>query len=232
MNPRSSSKSRILAWLAIAALPIAVVSSESLAWWWKNPPESGEGRNLLTYAFPPDSGVSLREPVPEGVMSALSCDDADGGLINGGGGRQIKVNYFEWNNTETSGLSDAFGHTPEICMGNLGSKVEAFLPNRRFAIEGRELVFDATQFRDQDGGPLYIFKLAWAEGMEGANILREGSSGATARSFKFKSVVRRWFPRYARVLMLGVWGTRNDAEAWELVRDKVLKDLTFRNVKS
>jgi len=232
MNPRSSSKSQILAWLAMAAFPIAVVSSESLAWWWKNPPESEEGRHLLTYVFPPDSKESLREDVPDGLMRSLSCDAAQGGLIDGGRGRQIKVNYFEWNNTETSGLSDAFKHKPETCMGNLGKKVEAFLPSRSFAVGERELVFDATQFRDETGSPLYIFKLGWAEGMEGANMLREGSSGATARSFKFRSVARRWFPRNARVLMLGVWGVRDDSEAWALVCDKVLKDLFFRTVKS
>jgi len=93
-------------------------------------------------------------------------------------------------------------------------------------------VFDATQFQGKNGEPLYIFKLSWAEGMEGANLLRDGPQGASGRSFKIKSVARRWFPRYARVLMLGVHGARNDTEAWELVRRKVLKDLTINNVSS
>ena len=117
-------------------------------------------------------------------------------------------------------------------MGNLGSKVEAYLANRNFVIDGHELVFDVTRFRDKDGMPLYIFKLSWAEGMEGMNLLREGPSGMTVRSFQFKSVVKRWFPRHARVLMLGVYGARDDTEAWELLHRKVLQDVTLRKVKS
>lgn len=216
----------------MAALPFVVLSAESLAWWWKHPPEPEEGRSLLTYVFPPDSNESLRVAVSDQVVSALSCDHSQAGWIDGGGGRRISVNYFEWNNTETSGLSDAFGHPPEVCMAYLGSKVEAYLPNRNFTLEGHELVFDVTQFRDDDGMPLYIFKLGWAEGMEGLNLLRDGPGGAAVRSFKFESVARRWFPRHARVLMLGVFGAQNDTEAWELLRLKVLKDLTLRNVRS
>ena len=232
MNPLSSPKSRIRAWLAMAALPLAVLAAESLSWWWKHPPEPEEGRSLLAYAFPPDSKESLRVAVPEEVERTLSCDASQAGWIDGGGASRIHVNYFEWNNTETSGLSDAFGHAPEECMGNLGNKVEAYLPSRSFIIDGHELVFDATQFRDEEGMPLYIFKLGWAEGMEGVNLLRDGPKSAAFRSFKVKAVAQRWFPRYARVLMLGVFGAQNDTEAWELVGRKVLKHLTLRNVSS
>ena len=219
--------------LAIAALPIAVLSAESLAWWWNNPPEPEEGRSLLTYTFPPDSDVSISVEVADTVMDILSCDNGQSGWLDGGGGRKLSVNYFEWNNTDKSGLSHVFGHQPEVCMGNLGKKVQAYLESRSHKIDGHDLVFDATEFRDEKDKPLYIFKLGWAEGMEGMNLLRDvPGSGDSLRSFKVKSVLGRWFPRHARVLMIGVYGASSDQEAWELLDRKVLKDVALRNIKS
>ena len=112
-------------------------------------------------------------------------------------------------------------------MGNAGMKVERYLPNRKYASDGVELVFDTTQFRDKSGQPLYIFKLSWAEGMEGINLLREGPMSAEFRQFKFKAVARRWRPRFARVLMLGVFGAGSEEEAWKLARLNVVGELRW-----
>jgi hypothetical protein len=234
MNPHPSPASRDRTWLVIAAIatiPLAVLSAECVAWWWNHPAEPKGGRNVLVYSFPPDSKESLGVPVSDKVVKMLSCDHSLGGWIDGGDGRRISVNYFEWNNTEVTGLSDAFGHAPEVCMGVLGNKVQAFLPNRSFALDGYELVFDATQFHDESRKPLYVFKLSWANGMEGMNLLREGPNSAAARSFKFRALAQRWRPRYARVLMLGVYGAPDDDTAWKLLQGKVLKDITFNNVR-
>ena len=231
MKSPSSNKHGIRTWIGMAAIPVAVVSAESLAWWWKNPPDSEKNRVVLAYSFPPDSEETLRVKLPKEVLETLFCDDSLGGWIDDGSGRKISVNYFEWNNTGNTGLSGAFGHAPEVCMGNLGNKVEAFLPARSYMVDGHELVFDSTQFRDEAGMPLYIFKLGWAEGMEGVNLLRDVPGGATSRSFRFDSVARRWFPRHARVLMLGVYGARDDDEAWHLVTNKVLQDLEMDEAK-
>ena len=231
MTPKPSRKSRIATWLSLAALPLALVSAEALAWWWTHPPEPEEGRQVLTYVLPADDETSSRIPVTEKVTRALACDRSEAGWIEGDSGLKINVNYFGWDDTTTSGLANAFSHQPEVCMGNLGQKVEAFLPDRRHSIEGHELVFDTTQFQDEAGRPLFIFKLCWAEGMEGVNLLREGPGSARARQSKIKSTVRRQFPRYARVLMLGVHGAQSDTEAWEAVREKVLSDLSFRQIQ-
>ena len=150
----------------MAAIPLAVLSSEAVAWWWKHPPEPGEGRNLLEYVFPQDSEKNFSVAVSDKVVSVLFCDKSQAGWIDGGNGRRISVNFFEWNKTDSYGLSQVFGHSPEVCMGILGNEVEAFLPSRTFTIDGHQLVFDITQFRDENGMPLYIFKLAWAEGMD------------------------------------------------------------------
>lgn len=231
MNSSSSSKSRPLLWVALAALPLAALTSESLAWWWKHPPEPEEGRDVLSYSFPVDREGATPSEVKEGVRKALSFDEAQSGSIEGTDGQRLNVNYFEWNNTEASGLADAFGHAPDECMGNLGNEVQAFLPDRNVSVDGRELVFDTTQFADQNNHPLFIFKLSWAEGMEGMNLLRDGPRGEAGRTFKVKSVANRWFPQYARVLMVSVSGERNDEEAWKAVEELVLDDLSFRKVK-
>lgn len=76
--------------------------------------------------------------------------------------------------------------------------------------------------------PLYIFKLVWVEGLEGMNLLRDGHT--KERKFKLNSVVERWSPKHARVLMLGVFGTKSDEDAWGLVEREVLPDLTFRTL--
>jgi len=230
MTSKASRKSRIRTGLTLLALPLAIVAAEALAWWWTHPPEPEGGRQVLTYVFPADDKTSSPIAVTETVTEMLSCDRSQAGWIEGEAGLKINLNYFEWNDTSTSGLADAFTHRPEDCMAILGKKVEAFLPERRYSIDRRELVFDTTRFQGEDGRPLYIFKLSWAEGMEGLNLLREGSTNSKARQFKIKSVARRWFPRYARVMMLGVYGAQSDTEAWDLVREKVLPDLRFRRL--
>jgi hypothetical protein len=138
------------------------------------------------------------------------------------------VNYFEWDDTGSTGLAEAFGHAPDLCMANAGIQVEQFLPNRHHLLDGSDLIFDTTRFRDASGAPLYIFKLSWAEGMEGVNLLRDGPQGADARKFKFKAVGQRWRPRAARVLMLGVFGAASEEEAWKLARLNVLEELQLR----
>lgn len=218
-------------WLACATLPLTVLISEPAAWWWKNPPEPEEGRKVLDYTFPRNRENAEVFPVTKAVEEALLFDRSQSGWISSKG-KRVSVNYFEWNDTESSGLEEALAHPPEECMGNIGNKVQAFLPPRQTSVDDETLVFDVTQFRDK-GSPLFIFKLSWAEGMEGMNLLREGSGkGSDAvRTFKVKSVVTRWFPNYARVLMLGVYGADTDDEAWKIIEETILDDLNFRWIK-
>lgn len=227
-SPRSR---RLFLWLACMLLPFVVLISESAAWWWKNPPEPEEGRKVLEYSFPRNRENAEVFPVTKAVEEALFFDRSQSGWISSKG-KRVSVNYFEWNDTESSGLEEAFSHPPEECMGNIGNEVQAFLPPRQASVDGDTLVFDVTQFRDK-GLPLFIFKLSWAEGMEGMNLLREGpGKGSDAvRTFKVKAVAKRWFPNYARVLMLGVHGADSDDEAWEVIEETILDDLTFRWIK-
>jgi len=210
-------------WLAWSAIPAALILAEILTWWWLHPSQSDEHK-LLSYQFPYRSENSKAIPVRDDIKKALSCDHAQTGWLNGENGISISVNYFEWNDTRSVGLNNAFEHKPEDCMGNTGRKVKAFLPDQIFSLDGQNLVFDGTQFEDEKGHPLYIFKLSWAEGSDGANLLREKEA---TRRFRFQSAAKRWFPRYARVLMVGVFGAKNPQQAWDAVRKDVLVDASF-----
>ncbi|MDF1714661.1 MAG: hypothetical protein P1U90_20685 [Akkermansiaceae bacterium] len=228
MNSRPSSKLKPSIWLAIIALPLAVVSSEILVWWWNNPPEPEEGRIVLDYTFPRDCENVTPEPVKDAIRRILSFDDSELGWIEAGEGRRISLNYFEWDHLGDTGLGVALHHSPDVCMGNQGNEVQSFLANRAFDLDGHQLIFDSTQFEGEEGMPLYIFKLVWVEGLEGMNLLRDVDT--KERKFKLNSVVERWSPKHARVLMLGVFGTKSDEDAWGLVEREVLPDLTFRTL--
>lgn len=228
MTPKSPTKSRLRLISILMAFPLAVLVSEALSWWWTNPPEPTEGRNVLAYSFPEDSPGNVMEEVSPLVVELLACNGALQGWINADEDSRISVNFFTWDNVDETGLNHAFRHQPEVCMGNLGREVEAFLPERRVVVDGSELVFDVTEFSEPNGRPLYIFKLSWAEGFDGLNLLREGPNSANQRAFRIRSTLNRWFPRYARVLMLGVYGTRDDDEAWDLVKKEVVGDLSIR----
>jgi hypothetical protein len=229
MKRLSPQRHSLFRWLALLAIPLAVITSEALGWWWMHPPEDTVGVRLLAYVFPNGRYGCAERPVEPRVAGQLHFDHGQTGTIQMGVGRMIDVNYFEWNETNATGLGDAFGHPPDLCMGNAGMKVERYLPNRTYALDGVDLVFDTTQFSDKSGLPLYIFKLSWAEGLEGINLLRDGPKSAEFRQFKFKAVARRWRPRFARVLMLGVFGAANEEEAWKLARLNVIGELRWGN---
>lgn len=212
-------------WVALLAIPIAVLAAEGIGWWWMRPESDQAGARLVTYAFPVGRFGCVERPVEKRVSAMLHCDHGQTGLIQVGQGRMIDVNYFEWDQMDSTGLASASSHTPEVCMGNAGMKVERFLPSRQHHLGDMELVFDATLFRESSGGPLYIFKLAWAEGLGGMNLMRDGPTTQRYRSYQSKAVINRWRPRYARVLMIGVFGVNHEDEAWRLAKLNVLEDL-------
>jgi hypothetical protein len=234
-------------WLALLAIPLAVVAAEGLGGWWMRPADAQGGVQLLEYDFPGGRGGCVARPLAEQVANMLHCDRGQTGSIQVGASRMIDVNYFAWDNTHATGLAGAAGHAPENCMGRAGMQVEQFLPNRTYRLGSTDLVFDATLFRDSSGAPLYIFKYSWAEGLDGVDLLRAGSKGGLLQNSRFEAVAERWQsryarasmvvkavarrlrPRHARVMMLGVYGAANEEEAWKLARLYVLEDLRFVN---
>jgi hypothetical protein len=225
---KTSKTGRNVRWLAILALPLAVLLSEAAAWWWMNPASQRKESVVLAYRFPGERPGYLTQPLKPGIVDVLKCDAGQVGLIAAGRGGVLEVSYFEWDGTDETGLMEAFAHSPDVCMGVTGSKLEAHLPSRTFQLGNQNLVFDVTRFQHPKAGPILIFKAPWAEGMSGVNLLREGPRGESVRRFKFVAVAQRWKPRFARVLMAGVTGVTDEDEAWRIVRERVLVDLELQ----
>lgn len=215
-------------WLAVLALPAAVLVAEASAWWWMNPGSADRSVEVLSYRFPHQRPGYASAAPPAATVEILKCDSGQTGKITSPGGRQVEVSYFEWDGTDEQGLKQAFSHSPEVCMAAAGNQVEAFLPSRSFQVGEQQLKFDVTRFRDGRGDPLFIFKASWAEGIQGLNLLREGPSGADYRAFKFKAVRQRWKPHFARVVMGGVSGFQREEEAWVHFNETVLRDLAVK----
>jgi len=214
-------------WAAALGLPLAVLLAEASAWWWMNP-EQSDSVAVLSYRFPseqPRTTISAPQP---GVMDALRCDAASVGKIEFDGGRSIEVSFFEWDGTDRTGLMQAFGHSPDVCMAASGHKVQEFLPSRRFKLGEQEIVLDVTRYVGRNGEPFFIYKVPWTERAWGLNLLRDGPTGKEFREFKFKAVAKRWKPHFARVLMAGVSGCRDEQESWNLMQEHVLKDLEMK----
>lgn len=217
--------------LIIGAFPIAIFASEAVTWWWTNPPAPVEGREVLDYSFPYSSPNARSEEFPPNIIKTLNCSGAIKGTITTEGPERISVSFIKWDNIQDKGLNQALGHPPEVCMGSVGNGLEAYFPERRATVDDTELVFDVTQFSGGEGEPLYIFKLYWAEGIDGVNLLRNGPISPERRKFKLRSAWKRSFPKHARVLMLGVYGTDGEEEAWELIQEKILGDLSIVRLK-
>jgi hypothetical protein len=215
-------------WLAACIIPAVVMLSEAAAWWWMNPSSSGGEVALLSYRFPDERPGHVRKPLDAAIARALKCDAGQIGTIEMKGGRRVDVSFFEWDGTDEKGLMEAFGHSPDVCMGVSGFEVDGYLPGRTFEVDGQSLVFDVTRFLDRRGDPFFIFKAPWAEGTWGLNLLREGPQGASFRAFKFDAVRHRWKPRFSRVMMGGVAGFQNEEDAWNLFSETVLKDLEIK----
>lgn len=222
----TSRSSRFLRWPVLLCLPLAVVLSEGLAWWWMHPQGSGPPPRVLTYDFPADRPGHKGTPISTGTLEVLQCDRAVSGRIEGRGGRSIELGFLEWNHVDRTGISDAFGHSPDVCMATAGHEVEEVLPSRTYRLQGTDLVFDVTLFRDGSGRPFYVYKAPWTGLPTGLNLLRDGPRNEeNFRLFRLQVVAKRWNPTLARVLMAGVGGCSSEEEAWQFLSEHVLRDL-------
>lgn len=216
--------------LAILAIPIAVLLSEAAAWVWMNPNHDKVPVIMPGYRFPGDERIArLTTGGMEEIKKSLSCDTGLRGVIRGRYGSVVSVGFFEWNDSQSTRVSEVLAHMPEVCMGMVGVNLEEMFPSRRVSFGDFELIFDATRFRGADGKPIFIFKAPWIDGVRELDLRRGPHSGIVKvddqRMFRLESVKRRYSPRYARVLMGGVHGATTVDEAWEIFSEAVLKDV-------
>jgi hypothetical protein len=165
---------------------------------------------------------------PGDLAPAIAMYHADRGAevkLKSAEGTSLTVFYFEWDQVEAGPMMTAAGHTPDECNLTAGFQLLEIGANRRFEVPGQlPLVFDSTRFADSAGREIFIFKLAWMQGL-GSKSIREGQGGAHRAERLLNS-----FTRHAgalRVLQAGVVDARDDDHAWQVFQTEVLEKLVW-----
>lgn len=150
----------------------------------------------------------------------------------------LHLAFFEWNDTDTGSVLEAFRHMPEACMGSIGMTLVSTEKPIRYQVGNQSLVFDHTIFREpaQGGGfaahgpQVHAFRAIWVAGMADSNA-RQGIGGDefdNLRAIRLKSALTRFRPSHARVIQGAVRGAANGAAAWTAFESTMLKDLKFQ----
>ena len=150
----------------------------------------------------------------------------------------LHLAFFEWNDTDTGSVLEAFRHMPEACMGSIGMTLVSKEKPIRYQVGKESLVFDHTIFREpaQGGGlaalapPVHAFRAIWVAGMADSNA-RLGMGGDEfdhLRTIRLKSAMTRFRPTHARVIQGAVRGAGSGDAAWHAFESAMLKDLAFR----
>jgi hypothetical protein len=163
----------------------------------------------------------------EGLASAMAKYRADHSaevrIVNPDGVR-MTVLYLEWDRIESRPAMGFASHPAEECNVGLGYRFLGVDANRVYEGPGATpLRFDCTRFADLSGEPMFMFKMAWIQGV-GAWQVREEGSNRIER-------LRRSFIRHtgaARILQAGVFGAKDAESAWQSFREQVLDQLTWR----
>ena len=150
----------------------------------------------------------------------------------------LHLAFFEWNDTDTGSVLEAFRHMPEACMGSIGMTLVSKEKTIRYQVGSESLVFDHTIFREpgQGGGvaalapPVHAFRAVWVAGIAGSDA-RQGIGGDEfdhLRTIRLKSALTRFRPSHARVIQGAVRGAPSGGAAWQAFETAMLKDLTFQ----
>jgi len=145
--------------------------------------------------------------------------------------------FFEWDDTDTGSVLEAFCHMPEACLGSLGMTLLSHEPSIPYQVGGETLRFDHTVFRDP--GPagrlaalnsqVHAFRAVWVASLTQADARDDldGDSVNRLRSIRLKCALTRFRPAHARVIQGAVRGAPNADAAWQAFQSAMLADLTF-----
>ncbi len=150
----------------------------------------------------------------------------------------LHLAFFEWDDTDTGSVLEAFRHMPEACLGSLGMQLVSKEKPITWPMEGGSLVFDHLIFREpgQGGGvaafgfPVHAFRAVWVSGRTGSNY-RDGLEGDEIdrlTTIRLKSTLARYRPAHARVIQAAVRGAATGEAAWQAFETAMLKDLRYQ----
>jgi hypothetical protein len=204
----------------LAVLILILLESGLAAWWFISRTPS----TAPVFSLP---AAIARFDQAEGLTGALAKYRADRAAeirftIPDGG--HLTVLYLEWDRIASGPAMGFAAHPAEECNTGLGYRFLGISPNRVYESPGgTALRFDCTRFVDLSGKPLFMFKIAWIQGV-GAWQMRDEGQHRIERLRR--SLVRR--TGAARILQGGVFGARDADHAWRIFRERVLDQLVWR----
>ena len=150
----------------------------------------------------------------------------------------LHLAFFEWDDTDTGSVLEAFRHMPEACMGSIGMTLVSHEKPIRYQVGKESLWFDHTIFRESEkrgggatlGPQVHAYRAIWVAGMANSNA-RQGIGGDEfdhLRTIRLKSAMTRFRPSHARVIQAAVRGAANPDLAWSAFESAMLKDLKFQ----
>jgi hypothetical protein len=226
--------SKKISLLSCLAIPVMVIGVEAAAWKWMNPSHDDGPVAVPTYVFRPEEGKGrYGAQKNEKILEALGADDVFVAELQDQDYFRYQLHDVQWNDPKSLNVSQVLAHRPEICLGTAGAKLDKIHPVREWKIGKVDLVFDVTEFKDADGGSLFVYKAPWINGFNKLD-LRQGIDGLNwlddTRQFRMNAVKKRFKPRFARVLMCTFFFKGSEAEAWQRVSQNVLKDISLKNL--
>ena len=150
----------------------------------------------------------------------------------------LHLAFFEWDDTDTGSVLEAFRHMPEACMGSIGMTLVSHEKPICYQVGKESLWFDHTIFHDSGkrgggatlGPQVHAYRAIWVAGMANSNA-RQGIGGDEfdhLRTIRLKSAMTRFRPSHARVIQAAVRGAANPDLAWSAFESAMLKDLKFQ----
>jgi hypothetical protein len=107
-------------------LALALAAVEGLAYWWTHPAASSVARPILTYRLSSlNHSITSLPEIYNQASSMLRCSNGQVFHATLDDNIGIHFAYFEWDDTDTGSVLEAFRHMPEACMGSLGMKLIA-----------------------------------------------------------------------------------------------------------
>jgi len=247
----------------LLAIVLAVSSTEGLAYWWMHPGATGHGQPVLCYrpqagdrrsktadnaAAPSldDPRSTIHDPPATSFTPLPEIYDKSAPLLRCSGGQvfhvalddtiSLHLAFFEWNQTDTGSVFEAYIHLPESCLGSLGMILVAKEKPIPYHVAGETLLFDHTVFRDPPHGngaaralPVHSYRAVWISGISaslaGADLADDQLE--RPRTIRLHSALTRYRPAYARVIQGTVRGAPTAELAWQAFETTMLCDLTF-----
>jgi hypothetical protein len=208
---------------ALLLLLLLVLAGTGLALW-RNLPISPSTAPVFSY---PAAAAHFDQPGD--LVPAIKSYQADRGgecKLTSADGTPLTVFYFEWDRVDVGPMMTTAGHTPDECNIALGYQLQEIGANRTYQVAGQlPLIFDSTHFVDSTGRDIFIFKLAWMQGL-GSRSIREGQGGAYRAKRLMNSFIRH--SGALRVLQAGVFGPRDADHAWQVFQSEVLDTLVWQ----